>query len=70
MAANSLTMDTFKAAYDTDPRLKAMIQNFSEKVLNPKLKQSSSQIHRRVTTSGNNSVASMAKSATDIGDKL
>jgi|TARA_R110001606_G_scaffold261476_2_gene409859 hypothetical protein len=62
---------TFKAAYDTDERIKAMIQNFSERGIEPKTKEQSKAVDTpQGDTSGNNSVAKMAKSATDIGDKL
>tara|TARA_R110000796_G_scaffold105903_1_gene216231 strand:- start:394 stop:798 length:405 start_codon:yes stop_codon:yes gene_type:complete len=60
---------TFKAAYDTDPRLKAMVQNFSEKGIEPKTKKQATDTPQG-DTSGSNTVAKMAKSATDIGDKL
>lgn len=60
---------TFKAAYDTDPRLKAMIQNFSEKGIEPKTKKQATDTPQGDTT-GNNTVASMAKSATNVGAKL
>ena len=60
---------TFKAAYDTDPRLKAMIQNFSEKGIEPKTKQQATDTPQGDTTNSN-TVASMAKSATDVGAKL
>jgi hypothetical protein len=60
---------TFKAAYDTDPRLKAMIQNFSEKGIEPKTKQQATDTPQGDTTDSN-TVASMAKSATDVGAKL
>jgi len=60
---------TFKAAYDTDPRLKAMIQNFSEKGIEPKTKQQATDTPQGDTTNSN-TVSQMAKSATDVGDKL
>jgi hypothetical protein len=60
---------TFKAAYDTDPRVKAMIQNFNEKGIVPKTKQQATETPQGDTT-GNNTVAGMAKSATDVGAKL
>tara|TARA_R110000737_G_scaffold11529_1_gene27487 strand:+ start:2315 stop:2713 length:399 start_codon:yes stop_codon:yes gene_type:complete len=60
---------TFKAAYDTDPRVKAMVQNFNEKGIVPKTKQQATETPQGDTT-GNNTVAGMAKSATDVGAKL
>ena len=60
---------TFKAAYDTDPRVKSMVQNFNEKGIVPKTKQQATETPQGDTT-GNNTVAGMAKSATDVGAKL
>ena len=61
---------TFKAAYDTDPRLKAMIQNFSEKGIEPKTKQQATTDTPQGDTTNSNKVSQMAKSATDVGAKL
>ena len=69
VGAESFDYGTFKAAYDTDPRIKSMIQNFSEKGIEPKTKQQATDTPQGDTT-GNNTVASMAKSATDVGAKL
>lgn len=62
---------TFKAAYDTDPRIKTMTHNFSYKGIEPKTKQ-----NIKITKSdldkekSKNDVTKMAKNATDLGDKL
>lgn len=69
VGAESFDYGTFKAAYDTDPRIKSMVQNFSEKGIEPKTKQQATDTPQGDTT-GNNTVASMAKSATDVGAKL
>ena len=69
VGAEQFDYGTFKASYDTDPRLKAMIQNFSEKGIEPKTKKQATDTPQGDTT-GSNTVAKMAKSATDIGDKL
>lgn len=62
---------TFKAAYDTDPRIKTMTHNFSYKGIEPKTKQNieitKSDIEKE---KAKDSVSKMAKSATDLGDKL
>ena len=68
-AAESFDYGTFKAAYDTDPRVKAMVQNFNEKGIEPKTKQQATDTPQGDTT-GNNTVANMAKSATDVGAAL
>ena len=69
VGAEQFDYGTFKAVYDTDPRIKSMIQNFSEKGIEPKTKQQTTNTPQGDTT-GNNTVASMAKSATDVGAKL
>jgi len=60
---------TFKAAYDTDPRIKTMISNFSEKGIEPKTKNTPSDMSQG-DRADSNTVSKMAKSATDLGDKL
>ena len=69
VGAEQFDYGTFKAAYDTDPRIKAMVQNFSEKGIEPKTKKAATSTPQGDTT-GNNTVAKMAKSATDVGNKL
>lgn len=69
VGAEQFDYGTFKAAYDTDPRLKAMVQNFSEKGIEPKTKKAATSTPQGDTTD-NNTVAKMAKSATDVGAKL
>ena len=61
--------ETFKAAYDTDNRVKTMIANFSEKGIVPKTKEQPDDTPQGYTT-GNNEVSKMAKSATDLGKDL
>ena len=60
---------TFKAAYDTDPRVKTMVANFSEKGIETKTKKPSSSVPQ-ADTAGTDKVGQMAKSATDVGAKL
>ena len=69
VGAEAFDYGTFKAAYDTDPRVKAMVQNFNEKGIVPKTKQQATETPQGDTTD-NNTVAGMAKSATDVGAKL
>ena len=59
---------TFKAAHDTDPRIKTMTANFNQDGIEPKTA-------KKVQDNGENNnakddVEQMAKSATDLGDKL
>ena len=69
VGAEQFDYGTFKAAYDTDPRLKAMIQNFSEKGIEPKTKKQATDTPQG-DTAGKDTVSKMAKSATDVGAKL
>ena len=62
--------ETFKAAYDTDNRVKTMIRNFSEKGIEPKTKEEPNDLPQADSQDGGKSVSQMAKSATNLGDKL
>ena len=61
---------TFKAAYDTDPRVKTMVANFSEKGIEPKTKKPATGTPQADGAEGDTTVQQMAKSATDVGAKL
>lgn len=60
---------TFKAAYDTDPRIKTMVKNFNSDGVEPKTKQDTETDTPQQDAQGK-TVGQMAKSATDLGDKL
>ena len=62
--------DTFKAAYDTDARVKSMIANFSEKGIEPKTKKTPSDTPQGDSQDGGKTVSQMAKSATNLGNNL
>ena len=62
--------ETFKAAYDTDARVKTMVANFSEKGIEPKTKETPSDSPVASGQADPNAGSSMAKSATDLGDNL
>ena len=62
--------DSFKAAYDTDPRIKALISNFSERGIEPKTKKTPSDIPQGDRSGAGASVGAMAKRATKLDDKL
>ncbi len=61
---------TFKAAYDTDPRIKTMVANFSEKGIEPKTKKPANDTPQGDIDGSAEKVSQMAKSATDVGSKL
>ena len=67
--------EVFKQAYDSDPRLKQLVTNFDKDKI--ELKQSemddvagAAADGAAATAADANSVADMAKSATDLGSKL
>jgi len=69
MGGEAFSYQSFKTAYDTDPRVKEMVKNFSEAGIDLKTKEDADNA---ATTSadGGNTVSQMAKSATNLGDKL
>jgi len=63
--------DTFVAAYETDPRVKTMVDNFNQTGISPKTStKDSSEVPQGNSDSGRDKVAQMAKSATDVGKDL
>jgi len=60
---------TFKAAYDTDPRVKTMTNNFNKDGIEPKTAKTIDSKTNDVDQ-GKDDVEQMAKNATDLGDKL
>ena len=61
---------TFKAAYDTDPRIKTMVQNFSQDGVEPKTQQTIDTGAVPQQDAQGDVVGQMAKNATNLGDKL
>jgi len=61
---------TFKASYDSDPRVKAMVQNFDKVGVEPKTQQQlqSGDDAEGSQSGGGDPVAQMAKRATDLSD--
>ncbi len=69
VGAESFDFGTFKAAYDTDARVKAMTKNFSKYGIEPKTKNELDNGDDVSVGAGNdNTVSNMAKSATDLKD--
>jgi hypothetical protein len=62
------SFDTFKAAYDSDPRIKALVKNFDKEKI--QLKQSEMDDVTGSEPAADNTVSSMAKRATDVGATL
>lgn len=71
IGAPQFDFGTFKAAYDTDARVKTMVKNFDKTGIEPKTKNTIKD--EPVSTDkpeGGDSVGAMAKRATDVGAKL
>jgi len=69
MGGESFVYGTFKNAYDTDPRVKEMIKDFSEDGITLKTKEDAQQ-GATSSAAGDNTVSKMAKRATDVGADL
>jgi hypothetical protein len=61
---------TFKAAYDTDARVKTMVTNFNEKGIEPKTAQAVSKGDTPQQDAEGDKVSQMAKNATDVGASI
>jgi hypothetical protein len=70
VGAESFDFGTFKAAYDTDPRVKAMVKNFDKVGIEPKTEKEVEGGDDVSQATGDDTVSSMAKSATDLGSGL
>lgn len=68
VGAEQFDYGTFKAAYDTDARVRTMVSNFSEKGIEPKTAKEPSDAPQGDTERGGDTVSQMAKRATDLGD--
>jgi hypothetical protein len=68
MGGEAFTYESFKNAYDSDPRIKKMVKNFSEAGINLKTKEDSTPGGDSSTSA--DSVGKMAAAATDVGAKL
>lgn len=65
MGKGNFTYDSFKAAYDSDPRLQALVTNFDQNSI--ELKSSETDDLANPSKSGNaNTVNQMAKNAVDL----
>tara|TARA_B110000503_G_scaffold117004_1_gene176579 strand:+ start:7315 stop:7656 length:342 start_codon:yes stop_codon:yes gene_type:complete len=69
MGGEAFTYETFKNAYDTDPRIKEMVKNFSEVGIQLKTKEDASN-GMQGAADGGNAVSKMAQQATDVGSTL
>jgi hypothetical protein len=63
------SFETFKVAYDTDPRIKNLIKNFDKDKIEFK-QDETEDLPTATEPAADNTVSNMAKSATDLGDNL
>lgn len=66
MGRGQFNYDTFKAAYDSDPKLQQLVTNFDQKKI--ELKSSEADDVAAPQGGDDNTVSNMAKSATDLSD--
>ena len=67
VGAGSFNFDTFKLAYDSDPRLKSLVTNFDKNKIELKQDATDDLSQSQTDPSADNTVSNMAKSATDLG---
>lgn len=70
VGAEQFDFGTFKAAYDTDPRVKTMVKNFDKVGIEPKTKNELDDGSTDAGSQGGDTVSQMAQRATDLGDNL
>jgi len=70
IGASQFNYEVFKAAYDSDTKLQELVSDFDEN--NITLSDGSAELEPGAAEvgSGGDSVSSMARRATDLGDKL
>ena len=68
MGGEAFNYETFKIAFDSDPRIKKLVKNFSEAGINLKTKEDATSTGG--SDSGADTVGKMAAAATDVGAKL
>ena len=70
VGAPQFDYDTFVAARNSDPRIKGMIENFDDTSITLKTQSVSLSPTATGDEQGSDTVAQMAKSATNLGDTL
>ena len=68
VGAEQFDYGTFKAAYDTDPRVKTMIKNFDQVGIEPKTAKELEAGDDPSSNGDGDTVSQMAKRATDLSD--
>jgi hypothetical protein len=68
MGSQQFSYEVLRSAYDTDPKIQNLIRDFDHRTV--KLKRSEVDDLETEPSTGGDTVGQMAKSATDLGDKL
>lgn len=68
VGSEHFTFDSFKASYDADPRVKALIADFTERGIEPKTKKAPTNVPQGDKSSSKDSVGAMAKRATNLSN--
>ena len=66
IGSQQFTYDVFKAAYDSDPRIQELVTNFNKQMIS--LKNSAMDDLKKSKKRKADTVSSMAKRATKVGD--
>ena len=66
---SQFSYETFKSAYDADPKLQELVANFNQDTIELADGSASDELDTN-PKDGGSSVSTMAKRATDLGDKL
>lgn len=70
MGRGMFNYEVFKAAYDSDPRIQAIVTNFDKNQIDLKQDETDDIPDSAKTPNVDNTVSNMAKRATDLGDNL
>ena len=70
VGAEQFDYETFKSAYDSDPRIKTMVKDFNQDGIEPMTAMNKSHRDPSKPDTGADPVSTMAKRATDVGAKL
>jgi hypothetical protein len=70
IGGESFTYESFKTAYDSDPRIKEYVKDFNEDGITVKTKEDADGEAPTSPEDGSDKVSQMAKSATDVGATL
>lgn len=70
VGASQFSYEVFKSAYDTDTKIQELVKDFDRNVIELSDGSASDTLDPESGRDGADDVKKMAKSATDLGDKL